>query len=70
MQDSNNMEFSTYDADHDNFLSVNVASEYKGGFWWNQWSHQRVNGYHDFIRWDKHRDLKKTQLMIRPAGEN
>ena len=69
----NNMEFSTYDADHDDFEG-NCADKYGGGFWFKDCG-SNINGpysqiaYYDYQTWRRY-SLKKIQLMIRPAGKN
>ena len=82
MEQLNNMEFSTFDADHDNlhsyYVQHNCAVYYGGGFWWNDCGYQNVNGHYsgnNYNKWQKiwwgnHYNLKKTQFMIRPAAEN
>ena len=77
---SNNAEFSTFDADHDNWPAVNCADEYGGGFWRDEWDCglQNINGHYSgreyikykLIGWSEHYNLKKSQMMIRPAGKN
>ena len=75
----NNMEFTTFDADHDKSQLNNLAAVFGGGFWWSTffwW--QNVNGYYsgsNYTKWQKiyweyDYNLLKTQLMIRPAAEN
>ena len=69
------MEFTTFDADNDNWQRRNCADNHEGGFWWNDCGRQSINGrYSKFnsvvISWYKPYSLKKTQLMIRPAAYN
>ena len=73
------MEFSTYDVDHDNWQNGNFAAKCGGGFWFfNYYTEQNINGrysgdhYESYqkIWWYNHGNLKKTQLMIRPAFGN
>ena len=69
------MEFSTYDADHDKW-ELNTAAESGGGFWWEKLSWTNVNGHYrgsnyewwQLMCWVGHKNLKKSQLMIRPAA--
>ena len=76
MEYSNNMEFSTYDADHDNTQYRNCAADLGGGFWFKGCGYQNINGYYSgsnykrwqLVWWDDHNNLKETQLMIRPAA--
>ena len=74
MSISNNMEFTTYDADHDIKLGGNCADYYGGGFWFKDCG-SNINGpysqiaYYDYQIWRRY-SLKKIQLMIRPAGKN
>ena len=77
---SNNMEFSTFDNDHDTSDGYNCAEYFRGANWWGYCGAQNVNGpyeeniknviKHKFIWWGdlKSSDsaLKKIQLMIRP----
>ena len=72
---SNNMEFSTFDADHDDSHGI-CASERSGGFWGYICGEQNINGHYggnncewwQIIYWWNYHDLKETQLMIRPAA--
>ena len=71
------MEFSTFDADNDNSQS-NCAARRGGGFWWSHYRRQNINGHYSgddyesfqIIWWHVHKNLKKSQLMIRPAAGN
>ena len=64
------MEFSTFDADNDNWQRRNCADNHEGGFWWNDCGRQSINGEINYvvISWDKYHSLKKSQFMIRPAA--
>ena len=41
---SNNMEFSTFDADHDNHDGGNFAEYFRGANWWNRCGANNING--------------------------
>ena len=71
------MEFTTFDADHDEWTGDrNCATERSGGFWWYRCGSQNINGRYNEsnwgkkIRWDWYRNLQKTQMMIRTAAKN
>ena len=68
------MEFSTFDADNDKWFR-NCAAKRGGGFWSDECGFQNINaiygGYnYNNIWWGNYENLKKTQLMIRPAADN
>ena len=71
------MEFSTFDADNDQ-VQYNCAALLGGGFWFSNSDWQNINGHYSgdgyesfqMIWWHVHNNLKKSQLMIRPASGN
>ena len=77
LDESNNSEFTTFDADHDHYL-FNCAAIYGGASWQKYCGSENINGPYnqsstDFrysIWWDLYGYLKETQLMIRPAAAN
>ena len=74
---SNNMEFSTFDNDHDTSDGYNCAEYFRGANWWGYCGAQNVNGPYEentenviklrCMLWkDGQNPVKKIQLMVRP----
>ncbi|XP_060644861.1 fibrinogen-like protein 1 [Drosophila nasuta] len=70
MRDTENMKFTTFDHDNDNYDYANCAVENESGWWYKHCYYSYLNAPYEDLSWEVHDDniidLKKVKMLIRP----